>query len=51
MSEDEGFVDTVSSSSMTTTFTPDSSGLEEDIWDVALTTKPDKHYVWEAVGT
>nr|KAG5711382.1 hypothetical protein BaRGS_006079 [Batillaria attramentaria] len=48
LSEDEGFITTeVSSSSVTT---PADSGLEEDLWEAALTVTPNQHYIWERIG-
>ena len=51
--EDEGFVDTMSiSTTSMCTVSPDIFNLrpDEDMWDVALRTKRQKHYTWEHVG-
>ncbi|XP_070192962.1 gamma-tubulin complex component 6-like [Littorina saxatilis] len=47
LSEDEGFITTEASSTVTT---PAESFVEEDIWELALTTTPSQHYVWERIG-
>ena len=47
LSEDEGFITTEDASTATT---PGESVVEEDIWELALTTTPSQHYVWERIG-
>ncbi|PVD25340.1 hypothetical protein C0Q70_15840 [Pomacea canaliculata] len=47
LSEDEGFITTEASSSAAS---PVDGWIEEDIWEEALHTVPNQHYVWERIG-
>ncbi|ESP05683.1 hypothetical protein LOTGIDRAFT_208649 [Lottia gigantea] len=49
LSEDEGFVETKSEMSSSVTSAID-SGLEDDIWEQALSHTLNRHYTWERIG-